>query len=139
MKVKIYDLQATVKKFAGLHYVEPRYVWKDLNALILGKDKFILSDGDAVHTIHDIGPDKFLELLLGAQPLVPADNEAIIIHDDSIRIPVEAFLKEEPVREEELTDFVRRGKDRIETNYKMLLASIKEIGLDPKDFPRGKE
>jgi len=104
MKVKIYDLN----KFSNLG--------REINAIIVGKDRVILTDDEACHTVHNL--------------------HGTVEFTCDVNVPVMDILEEEPIREEELGTFVRTFGSRIEGNYNHLLESIKDIGLDPKDFPR---
>ena len=103
-KVRVYDLGS----FSSLG--------PEINALIVGKERVILTDNEAVHDIHNIAGS--IDFIKG------------------VSVPVKTILDAKPIREEELGTFVRRFGSRIEGNYSMLLRSIKEIGLDPEDYPR---
>ena len=105
MKVKIYD----IAKMCGT------VAFSEINALIVGAEKFILTDNEAVHTVHT--------------------------HEEGVGLGTKTFsLKdiqaEVAVDEVELGEYIRSFGRRIETNWYLLLDSLKEIGLDPKDFPR---
>ena len=100
---KVYDLASLAGKPGS-----------ELNALIIGKDQFILTDNEAIHTLHS----NVLGVDLGK------------------RVSLEDFQAATPSAEVALGTWVRRFGSRIENNYSILLESIKEIGLDPKDFPR---
>jgi hypothetical protein len=103
-KVKIYDLN----NFTNLGY--------EINALIVGKGKTILTDNEACHTIHNLnGSIDFI---------------------NNVSVPIKTIIESTPLAEEELGTWVRTFGSRIENNYDGLLKSIKEIGLDPKDYPR---
>jgi len=135
MLVKIFDLTAIAKKFAGSHVVEERYTTTDINALLVGEKQFILTEYDSVHSIDDRGPDKFIVLKAGDAAPVILENGVILRSQVQVSIPVELFLKETPVREEEFSHFINARGSRKESNYAQLLESILKIGLDPKDFP----
>jgi len=137
MLVKIFDLEAIAKKFAGSRVVADRYTTTDTNALIEGRDKIILTEYDSVHTIHDSGPDKFIVLKAGTMPREILESGAILSADVSVHIPVDIFLKETPVREVEFREFINPHGDRKGRNYASLLESVLRIGLDPKDFSTG--
>ena len=138
MLVKIFDLTAIAKKFAGSHVVEERYTTRDINALLVGEKQFILTEYDSVHSIHDRGLEmysEFITLKAGKRSPETLVNGAIINAEVPVSIPVELFLKEMPVREEEFSTFINARGSRKESNYAQLLESILKIGLDPKDFP----
>jgi len=134
MKVKVYDLVAVMQQF-----VDSRFELKgsEPQACLVGKDTIILTDCEAIHSTHSF--NSHLELHLGPDKPEQLDNGAKILKNCFIQIPMRDFLKLAPVKSEmELGEFVRRFGSRIENNYDVLLRSIKEIGLNPKDYPRGK-
>ena len=120
MKVFVYDLMRVLEEIAGSRYSG----FAELNALIEGETKIILTDNEAVHSIHDL--DDSIHVLY------PNTKKAI---DIPIRYLLTTAI---PVDEIELGQFVRVSGhiNAIEKNYVMLLNSIKEIGLNPSDFPR---
>ena len=89
------------------------FCFDELNVAIVNGDKVILSDNDAVHTIHNITDrvcgGKTAKEILESEPIATTDN---------------------------IGTWVRTFGTRIENNYALLLKSIKSIGLNPKDFPR---
>jgi hypothetical protein len=96
--------------------------FKEINLAIINEKngKMILTDNEAVHSLHNI------------------NDESLI----TSRFTAKQILALPPVNEvEKLTHFVRHFGSRIETNYSKLLRSIKEIGLNPKDeiFKRSDE
>ena len=100
--LKVYDLG----KLSGAGFSE-------LNIAIVNGDQVILSDSDAVHTIHTL------------------DEKVTATHT------AREILASSPVEEvKDLGNWVRVFGSRIEANYALLLKSIKKIGLNPKDFPR---
>jgi hypothetical protein len=103
-KVKIYDLGS----FSAMG--------PDINAVIVGKERVILTDNEAIHSIHNIAGS--IDFIKG------------------VSVPVQTILDATPIKEEELGTFIRHFGSRIESNYQILLGSIKDIGLDPKDYPR---
>lgn len=120
MKVIVYDLGQLVAHAAK----EPYRGFEEKNALIVGTDKVILTDTDGCHTIHE----KTDSIRL-TSPMT----------DKEVDIPIEKLINRSyavPVDEVELGTFVRTFGDRIERNYRLLLESIREIGLDPDNYPR---
>jgi len=100
--LKVYDLG----KLSGAGFSEP-------NIAIVNGDQVILSDSDAVHTIHTL------------------DDKVTDTHT------AREILASQPIGEaKDLGKWIRVFGARIEGNYVLLLKSIKEIGLNPKDFPR---
>jgi len=87
------------------------------NVAILSKDKqtVIFTDNEAVHTIHGI-------------------DDPVLGDGTTTR----QILLTKSVKVKDLGQWVRTFGARIENNYAMLLHSIKELGLDPEDYPRFK-
>jgi hypothetical protein len=121
MKVLVYDLGQILSVKLGVPFDIG-----DKNALIVGKDKVILTDMDAIHTLHNVN-----ETIQLTDPSNSNSKKCSIAIKDLIDKKVNV-----PVDEVELGIFVRTFSARIERNYELLLKSIKEIGLDPKDYPR---
>jgi hypothetical protein len=93
-------------KICNLNFLE-------LNAAIVNNDKVIFTDNEALHTVHYLN-----DLVCG-------------------EITAKQIIESEPVSStDNLGEWVRTSGGRIEHNYELLLKSIQEIGLDPKDFPR---
>lgn len=55
------------------------------------------------------------------------------------KVPLKDIMAEAEVTEVDLGTFVRTFGARLETNYHVLMDSVKEIGLDPADYPRKKK
>lgn len=117
MKVPIYDLSRIISTVSGDVYCG----MPQRNALLVGENKYILIDNDAVHTIHN--KDDFISFRN------PVSREIV-------RINIDHFFAADKDDEMELGDFIRRFGSRIERNYAYLLLSILEIGLNPEDYPR---
>ena len=129
MKVKVFNLNDVVKQFTeGKYHIS----FDEKSAIITGKEKFIFTDNEAVHSIHD--DSLTLRIEKGYQEY---KTFYFLTHELSITIKVKDILAEcQPCEEVELGQWIRQGKDRIERNYDRLLNSIEEIGLDPKDYSR---
>jgi hypothetical protein len=119
MKVLVYDLGQIVSVKLSLPFNRG-----EKNALIIGKEKVILADMDALHTMHNV--DEVIKLTDFDTGMVCRVAIKDLI-DKNVNVPVD---------EVELGIFVRTFGARIERNYELLLKSIEEIGLDPKDYPR---
>jgi hypothetical protein len=125
---KVFDFSGYVKQHIGENY-------KCLNkyALIVNGNKAIFADNDAVHWIKDL--DESIEI-----PLYKCGDRTMEILPSKVINPtakklldnIEHFI----VEEMPLTKFVRHWNSRLESNYRILLKSIKEIGLDPENYPR---
>lgn len=123
MKVKILNITKITEDYNKLNIKRP---WDEINALIVGEKQIILTDDEAVHTIHDRNGD--LELLFAPS--------SFTIHCSFGSIPIKELINSPATGEEELGTWIRTFGSRIEHNYTLLLKSIKQIGLNPKDFPR---
>lgn len=130
MKVKVYDLIKVLSDAAG-----EQFYGSEVNALILGADKAILVDDEAVHTIHHISEGLRTTVIVVDSCGIQKDLLVSCVKK-TVRITFDRLQKAEPLREEELGEFVRTFGQRIENNYTDLLKSIREIGLDPNDYPR---
>jgi len=53
-------------------------------------------------------------------------------------VPIKVLISQCEKREVPLNEFVQPVGKRPGTHYKLLLKSIEQIGLDPKDYPRKK-
>jgi hypothetical protein len=99
--------------------------------IIEGPKGIIISDNEAVHHIF---PGRDYEVKLH----VVEKQEGVTSLFPSHSLPVKiGELMECPHKEKELGQAVRRFGGRIEANYLTLLKSIKEIGLNSNDYPRG--
>lgn len=110
MKIKVYDLNKIVNPNDQSNFHE-------FKAVIVNGDKIILTDNEGVHTVHSLN-----------------DN---VINFGSIRISAKQIIESEPAYEiDNLGTWIRTFGNRIENNYRLLLKSIKKIGLNPNNFPR---
>jgi hypothetical protein len=137
-KVKVYDLRTALRCLTDGKCDLP---FSEINAAIVGKDKVILTDDEAIHTIQDLSKQDLT--------LSPVLVDSLSIPAIAVRVKVEVTAKVSlcvkdiidhvgHTQEIELGEYVRRHGSRIEDNYDLLLGSIRDIGLDPKDYPRGK-
>lgn len=106
--------------------------------IVLGKDRVILSDEDAVHDVFSM--DGHIEVDLFDRDKEGEHGRLIaMVPSARVKVGVQdlvALCDTEFATAVELTAFVRRFGRRIEENYSILLDSIKEIGLVPEDYPR---
>lgn len=118
MKVNVYDLSHIMHQKTGVDFNG----LSEKNAIIIGEDRYIMVDADGVHAVHRKDcPFKLTS---------PIDGKEVEISFEDITV------RGVPVDEVELGTFVRSFGRRIEANYRLLLSSIKQIGLNPDDFPR---
>lgn len=127
--VYTYDIDKILKDKTGNKW---EFVGNGKWIIIEGPKGIIISDNDAVHHLF---PCRDYEVKL---QVVEKQEEGVIAlfpsHSLSVKI---GELMECDHKEKELGQVVRRFSDRIERNYLTLLKSIKEIGLNLNDYPRG--
>jgi len=100
--------------------------------IIEGKKGIIITDNEACHTVHKSVDEKYeIDVVK-----ISADPNVISMNPDATgKVSIKA-LQTASYIELELGEWVRRFGSRIENNYDILLKSIKQIGLNPSDFPR---
>jgi hypothetical protein len=128
--VKIYNIKKAVESANEFK----RTSREDELAIIQGTKGIIVTDNEAVHAVFDNTDEK-----VTLQIHKKNGDKMSLIPVDGIDVPIEHIQKEVDFREETLTSFVRRFGNRIESNYNLLLNSLKEIGLNPADYPRLEE
>jgi len=129
-KVKVYDIDKAVKEFTEGKF--QAFGYDNALAIIEGSKGIIVSNCDGVHK-HVLDNEDQIRILMVENtesksiPMFPSHSA-----DTSV-----AMLKSlASYTEMKLTEFIRRFGSRIESNYDSLLKSIKEIGLNPADYPR---
>jgi hypothetical protein len=140
MNVKIYNLKSAVEQITSCLYTLPG---DEINAAVVCPKGVILTDADGIHTTHEMseGHNAFIDLAccpMNSIRGVPTFGNSQVFSSESIRLSIKQLLECTPVKECELTDFIRHFGRRIESNYDTLLKTIKELGGDPKDYPRRK-
>jgi len=132
MTVKVYNIKELVEtktsnKYTVMHQSEL--------AIIEGIGGVtIVSDAEAVHNVINTDtPDKYISINLYEQEKEGSFNTMPSIESD---LTVDYIKSEANYREVELTDFVRHFGARIESNYRILLNSIKSAGLKPNNYQR---
>ena len=95
--------------------------------------KFIITDDDACHSIPTNTVTKYKIDL--SKVIDPNSTKVSMVPEAMIEPTITEILKA-PTEDVELGTFVRKFGSRIENNYRTLLNSIKEIGLNPTDYPR---
>lgn len=128
-----------VKVFNTKKFIETECKgWTTFNehshAVVFGNEKCIIVCSEGVHTIVD--RDEKVEIEATLMELYSEDGFPIF-PDGSVSFTVNELLNgAEIIEEKELGSFVRRFGSRLETNYRILLNSISDIGLNPADYPR---
>ena len=88
----------------------------------------------AHHQIHSTIEDNYeIEVVKNPEP----NTFAMMPDGGIVKAPIKELMEAES-EDVELGLFVRKFGNRLEQNYNILLKSIKEIGLDPTNYPRGK-
>ena len=130
MKVKVYNMKEMVERRTN----NKRTPREDKLAIIEENHVIIVIDNEAVHTIygnlestHEVQLHDVLKN--GNMDLIPACHS---------NLPISYIKQHAKCEEVELTDFVRRFGTRIESNYMVLLETIKDAGLNPDDYKRSK-
>lgn len=147
--VKVIDIKEMIKVVVGDKAELPE-IHKEECGIIVGRENIVVFNDEAVHTLH--ARNSSMQFSLGyLNPkvfIVPVKREGCdatgygvtVRQSVDIEIPVELILRtcETMGYWKEPGEWVRRFGSRIENNYSLLLQTIKEIGLNPKDYPRGK-
>ncbi len=116
--------------------------------VIEGPKGVLVVENDACYyKLGSVGRD--FQVDLGKVPEVKVDEngkerkQISLMPSASITRPLKDYLddcrEKGCTTEGPLTGFVRRFGGRIENNYSVLLDSIEEIGLNPKDYPRDEQ
>jgi len=100
-------------------------------AVIETTKSFIVIDNEAVHavykTIEDTHEVQLHTLNNGMLSILPIGIS---------QLPLSYIKQHAKYREVELTEFIRTFGSRIESNYRILLNSIKAAGLKPNNYQR---
>ena len=122
MKVKKYNIKGLIEK---THKTITTYTEHEA-VIIEGTKGIIVTDNEAIHNIYDDfnGIYEF--------DVCAIDGNTPI---GVVKISIDEMITADST-EVELTEYVRKFGSRIENNYALLLKTIKEIGLNPKDYPR---
>jgi len=132
MNIKVLKLQEYVDKLTNhKEQLEP-----DTRRIVIlkGEKQWLLVDNEAVHIVCD--NDKDIEAYLYEKN---KDGQLFEMKKATATLKISPNLletSEVPTEEMPLGKFVKKFGQRIENNYRLLLDSIKEIGLDPGDYPR---
>ena len=139
-KVKVFDAKLFLEKSCGEQMAAKGLEVRDQFAVLVGEKKVIVTGDEAVHDIFTLDEEVVIDLFAKARENEDGSRSISIVPSARVKIPVLELIEEldkpEFVKEQPLTEFVRRFGSRIENNYRILLKSIKEIGLNPADYPR---
>ena len=132
MTVKVYNIKELVEtktsnKYTVMHQSEL--------AIIEGIGGVtIVSDAEAIHNVIKMdNPDKYISVSLYDQAEEGSFN---IMPSKEAELSIDYITSEAKYRDVELNEFVRTFGSRIESNYRTLLKSIKEAGLNPNNYQR---
>lgn len=106
----------------------------DKLVVLQGSKGVVVVCREGVYWRFDSTDDAF-EVLL--EPDTKDTKSFRLMPSNSARVRIQDILKA-PSEDVELGLFVRVFGDRLEANYRNLLTSIREIGLNPMDYPRNR-
>ena len=98
-------------------------------AIIQGNKGIMIIDDEAVGRVTE-SLDETFKLGISEKK----DNVIYIMPQYTINIPIKDIIKETECREVPIREFVRKFGSRLESNFKIALKTIDEIGLDSKEY-----
>ena len=130
MKVKVYNTKEWIETETDGKYSTFR---EHNHAIICGPKGKVFTCSEGVHFICKNDAEE-----LQIEIVTPSETGGIKIMPEAIiKTTIGEMLEKCPVMEEkELGEYIRKFGTRLESNYNILLKSLKEIGLNPKDYPR---
>jgi len=127
-KINVYDINTLIKEQTENKYRSHIEIELAFIELPLG---IIVTGIEGVHYIENIVTDS-VRIDISKY----TDSTISIIPINFLDFTIKYIKDYSPKRETTLGEFIRRFGGRLEENYKLLLKSIKELGGDPKMFPR---
>lgn len=129
MKVRVVQVGELIAKEI------PGYRVHDARVAVLVSDngQVIITNDQAMHEVVSVDGEYEAPLYKVTQRDGKTFNECVSSANATFKVKE---LLDEASNFAELGDFIRRGKDRIDSNYKMLLNSIESLGLNPADYSR---
>ena len=124
-KVKVINLKALVEGNTEQKYTTQG---NDSVAIIEGPRGVIVCDIDAVHMLEPSINETFLI------PLKYNNGKMVLMPVAQANLSVKELLESEHVIEQPLEQYIQWFGSRIESNYRELLGSIKDAGLDENLF-----
>ena len=125
--VKIIDIKSLIEKST-----EGKHTSYQIHntAVLEGPTGVIAIDNDACHQILENSQETI-------QINAVLNDGAIKMHPEGVTdASIEELLKDAPVTEQPLVEYIQWFGSRIEYNYRELLKSIESIGLNPDDFKK---
>jgi len=140
--VKVVDVKRYIDGRLGEQIAAKGLEIRELKlAVIKNGDKAIVSDNEAIHDLSALDEAFTIDLFERSVPDADGVTRIALVPSARVTIKVAELVQltesgSDCVEEATLTAFVKRFGSRIESNYKGLLRSIKELGLAPEDYPR---
>ena len=133
MKVKCYDMETLLKS----HTEDKFTAFGPFTQLVVlqGPQGYVTVCREGVHWITQ-SVEETLEVEAEPNDADEHPNSFRVMATHKFDVPVKDILGDAPSEDVDLGNFVRRFGWRLENNYQILLRAIKEIGLDPADYPR---
>jgi hypothetical protein len=129
MTAKRYDIAAFVEAATEDQFTA--HPGNSSLAVITCPGGFVVTDSEGIHwTTADLTND---EIVITVVPRA-GEGEA-----KEVAAKTGAVVEAVDGQDVELGDYVRRFGRRLESNYALLLDSIKEMGGNPEDYPRNRE
>lgn len=126
-KIKVYDVDAFMKEdinMSAFHYAKA--------AIFKGPNGVIFAEHEAIHQVENLITDSImLDLTPISQP-----GKRYIMPTHQAAVPLKEIEEKAPCKEMTMEEFFDR-KDynwRCRQNFSTLLASMREIGLEPKEY-----
>ena len=124
-KAKIIDIKSFVENTTDDKYTTFQ---EHSVAIIEGPKGLIITDEDGIHSVEQ-SMETCIEIYVkynnDSTPLMP---------EGSGEQTVQHLLANAPVTEQPIAEYIRKFGSRIEANFKGILKSIEEIGLNPDDY-----
>lgn len=134
LNAKAYNVNALVVKDTADHKT-PLQVWGSRKKLVVieGPKGYVVTCSEGVHFVVKSKEDT---IPVGCEPVPEDGDESFRIfpsHKTELSV---ARITSAPSRKVNLGTFVRTFGDRLERNYSLILRSLRDVGLNPADFPR---
>ena len=132
-KIKVYDIKKLIESSSFGSDKYTTYGTDNKLAIIEGTKAVFILDQDGCGTLHKSLNDE-MEIQLRK---VREDNCFNVMPDSIIKCSIKEVISDTTYEEVEIKDFVRKFGSRLESNFKIALRTLNEIGLDAKDYYDG--
>jgi len=130
-EITVYDIDKYIQKKSDGEYK----VHRENEITIMEFPYGVIVTGiEGVHEIKNLVTDSIKIELAKINRKTP--NSIPLIPHALSAIPLKEFMDNCSSRKDTLGNFIRKFGSRLETNYRIMLDSIKEVGGDPDLFPR---